>query len=337
MMSLCRKGFSVKKNKILTSAFVLLTASVFLAASANASASGGAATARSKLTIIAPAAPGGGWDGFARESQQALRVNAVVNTAQVINVPGAGGTIGLTQLTQMTGREDILMVTGTVMIGAVELAGTGATLNDTTLIARLADDYNVLVVPADSPYNTIDELVEGWAADPGAHAIAGGSLGSIDHLLSGLLGREIGIDPQDVNYIAYSGGGEVLTSLLSNTAAAGISGFTDFRDQIEAGTVRALGISAAEPVDSVDIPTFIENGLNVEMSNWRGYVAPAGISPEARADLVDIVTEMHTTPEWEDALVRNRWTNSFQTGAEFDAFVASESIRVANIIEELGL
>jgi putative tricarboxylic transport membrane protein len=336
-MSLCRKGFSVKKNKILTSAFVLLTASVLLAASANASASGGTATARSKLTIIAPAAPGGGWDGFARESQQALRVNAVVNTAQVINVPGAGGTIGLTQLTQMTGREDILMVTGTVMIGAIELAGTGATLDDTTLIARLADDYNVLVVPADSPYNTIDELVEGWAADPGGHAIAGGSLGSIDHLLSGLLGREIGIDPQDVNYIAYSGGGEVLTSLLSNTAAAGISGFTDFRDQIEAGTVRALGISAAEPIDSVDIPTFIESGLNVEMSNWRGYVAPAGISEEARDDLVDIVTEMHLTAEWDDALTRNRWTNSFQTGADFEAFVASESVRIANIIEELGL
>lgn len=325
------------KKAILTVAFAAVTAVFFVAATANASSSGGTATARSKLTLIAPAAPGGGWDGFARESQQAMRANGVVNTARVVNVPGAGGTIGLNQLGQMPGREDVLMITGAVMLGAIELADTETTLEDVTLIARVADDYNVLVVPAASPYQTIDDFVAGWAADPGGHAIAGGSLGGIDHLLSGLLAQEIGVDPQQVNYVAYSGGGEVLTSVLSNTAAAGISGYNEFSDQIEAGTVRALGTSAAEPVDGIDVPTFIESGLDVEMSNWRGYVAPAGISDETRDELVAIVTEMHATTEWEDAMTRNRWTDSFSTGAELEEFIAAETLRVAAIIEELGL
>lgn len=325
------------KKAILTVAFAAVTAVFFVAATANASSSGGTATARSKLTLIAPAAPGGGWDGFARESQQAMRVNGVVNTARVVNVPGAGGTIGLNQLGQMDGREDVLMITGAVMLGAIELADTQTTLDDVTLIARVADDYNVLVVPADSPYETIEDFAAGWAADPGGHAIAGGSLGGIDHLLSGLLAQEIGFDPQQVNYVAYSGGGEVLTSVLSNTAAAGISGYNEFSDQIEAGTIRALGTSAAEPVDGIDVPTFIESGLNVEMSNWRGYVAPAGISDDTREELVAIVTEMHATADWEDAMTRNRWSDSFSTGAELDEFVAEETVRVAAIIKELGL
>lgn len=325
------------KKAILTVAFAAVTAVFFVAATANASSSGGTATARSKLTLIAPAAPGGGWDGFARESQQAMRVNGVVNTARVVNVPGAGGTIGLNQLGQMDGREDVLMVTGAVMLGAIELADTQTTLDDVTLIARVADDYNVLVVPADSPYETIEEFAAGWAADPGGHAIAGGSLGGIDHLLSGLLAQEIGFDPQQVNYVAYSGGGEVLTSVLSNTAAAGISGYNEFSDQIEAGSIRALGTSAAEPVDGIDVPTFIESGLDVEMSNWRGYVAPAGISDETRQELVAIVTEMHATADWEDAMTRNRWSDSFSTGAELDEFIAEETVRVAAIIKELGL
>jgi putative tricarboxylic transport membrane protein len=325
------------RKAIFTVAFAAVTAVIFVAAAANASSAGDGATARSKLTLIAPAAPGGGWDGFARESQQAMRVNGVVNNARVVNVPGAGGTIGLNQLGQMSGREDVLLVTGAVMLGAIELSNTETTFDDVTLIARAADDYNVLVVPADSPYDTIEKFVAGWAADPGGHAIAGGSLGSIDHLLSGMLGREIGLDPKQVNYVAYSGGGEVLTSLLSNTAAAGISGYNDFSDQIEAGTVRALGTSAAEPIDGIEIPTFIEAGLNVEMSNWRGYLAPAGISDETRAELVDIVTEMHATEDWEDAMTRNRWSDSFSTGAEFEEFIAAEGIRVAAIIEELGL
>lgn len=325
------------KKKLLWPVYGLVVVLVAGFAVANAGSSGTGGTVRSKLTLMAPAAPGGGWDGFARESQQALRANGIVNNAQVVNVPGAGGTIGLSQLTQMTGREDILMATGAAMVGGIAVGRTSDTLDDTTLIARLADDYNVVVVPTDSPFETFDDFVEGWRESPGSTVLAGGSLGSIDHLLSGMLAIEAGIDPRAINYVAYAGGGEVLTSLLSNTATAGISSFNDFRDQIEGGNLRALAVSAAEPIEGTDIPTFRESGFDVEMSNWRGFVAPAGISEEARRELVDIVTELVATDEWATALSRNRWADTFQTGSDYSSFIDEQVAATDTLVKELGL
>nr|WP_181062900.1 tripartite tricarboxylate transporter substrate-binding protein [Pseudoclavibacter sp. RFBI5] len=324
-------------NKLLTSLFAIITVAVLGFAVVDASSAGAGASARSKLTIMAPAAPGGGWDAFAREAQQAMRANGIVNNAQVVNVPGAGGTIGLSQLLQMQSRDDLLMVTGGVMVGATVLSNTGESLADTVPIARLADDYNALVVPASSPYSTLEEFVEGMKADPGKHSIAGGSLGGIDHLLSGMLGKSIGVDPKDVNYVAYSGGGEVLSSLLSSTTAAGLSGYNEFRDQIEAGTLKALAISAPEPVDGIDIPTFKQEGVDVAMVNWRGVVAPPGIDDATRDELIDIVTELENSPEWAEALDRNNWTDSFQPGTDFEDFLVGETDQVTALVKELGL
>ncbi|MCC3291844.1 MULTISPECIES: tripartite tricarboxylate transporter substrate binding protein [unclassified Arthrobacter] len=325
------------KKSLRTGAFALVVAVVTLLAFFNAAASGGTATARSKLTLIAPAAPGGGWDGFAREAQQALRSNGVVNNPQVVNVPGAGGTIGLSQFVQTPGREDALLVTGGVMVGAIELADNPESMADVVPIARLADDYAALVVPADSEFQTLDDFLTAWKADPGANSIGGGSLGSIDHLLSGLLAQKIGMDPSTVNYVAYSGGGEALTSLLSHTTAVGMSGYNEVADQIESGTLRALAISSAERLDGVDVPTFVEQGVDVSMSNWRGVVAAPGISEEAKAEFISIVTEMRESDDWKDTLERNSWTDSFATGEEFEAFIEEEVSTAQSIVKELGL
>ncbi|MCC3279989.1 tripartite tricarboxylate transporter substrate binding protein [Arthrobacter sp. zg-Y40] len=325
------------KKTIRTGLFALVVAVVTVLAFVNAAASGGTATARSKLTLIAPAAPGGGWDGFAREAQQALRSNGVVNNPQVVNVPGAGGTIGLSQFVQTPGREDALLVTGGVMVGAIELADNPESMADVVPIARLADDYAVLVVPADSEIQTLADFLDAWKANPGANSIGGGSLGSIDHLLSGLLAQKSGIDPRDVNYVAYSGGGEALTSLLSHTTVAGMSGYNEVADQIEAGTLRALAISSEERLDGVDVPTFMEQGVDVSMSNWRGVVAAPGISDEAKAEFIAIITEMRDSEEWKDTLERNSWTDSFATGEEFEDFIEEEVSTAQSIVKELGL
>lgn len=303
----------------------------------NAASSGGVSTARNKLTLIAPAAPGGGWDGFAREAQQALRAQGIVNNPQVINIPGAGGTIGLSQFVQDPGREDALMVTGGVMVGAIELADNPESFDDVVPIARMADDYAALVVPADSPFQTLDDFLAAWKQDPGANSIGGGSLGSIDHLLSGLLAQEVGIDPSAVNYVAYSGGGEALNSLLSHTTAAGMSGYNEVKDQVEAGSLRALAISSPERLEGVDVPTFREQGVDVSMSNWRGVVAAPGITDEAKEEFIDIVTEWHATPEWQDALARNNWTDTFSTGEEFEEFIDGEVATAQQIVKDLGL
>lgn len=317
--------------------FFTITLLIATFAFMSAASSGGVSTARAKLTLIAPAAPGGGWDGFGREAQAVMRSAGIVTNPQVVNIPGAGGTIGLSQFVQEVGREDLLMVTGGVMVGAIELANNPESFDDVTPIARLADDYAVLVVPADSPFQTLDDFLTTWKDNPGANSIGGGSLGSIDHLLGGLLAQELGMNPRDVNYIAYSGGGEALNSLLAHTTAAGISGYNEVKDQIDAGNLRALAISSEERLPGSDVPTFVEQGVDVSMSNWRGFVAPPGISEEARQELLAIVEELHAQPEWQEAVNRNSWIDTYQTGEEFNQFIADEVATASNIVKELGL
>ncbi|QZY51146.1 Bug family tripartite tricarboxylate transporter substrate binding protein [Leucobacter tenebrionis] len=303
----------------------------------NAISTASQSTVRSSLTILAPAAPGGGWDGFSRTTQQALRSEGVVANVQVVNVPGAAGTIGLAQFVQMEGRNDILMATGGVMVGGISVSKPKESFDDVTLIARVADDYTALVVPASSDIETLEEFIEVWKADPTGTSFAGGSLGSIDHLVTGLLAREIGIDPVMANYIAYSGGGEALGAMLSGTTTAGMSGYNEVAGQIESGELRLLAISAPEPVEGIDATTFVEAGYDVTMTNWRGYVAPPGISDAERQELLDILTEMHDTEAWTEALERNSWTDSWLTGPEFEEFVRSEQEDADSIVKELGL
>jgi putative tricarboxylic transport membrane protein len=255
----------------------------------------------------------------------------------VVNIPGAGGTIGLSQFVQDPGRKDALMVTGGVMVGAIELADNPESFDDVVPIARMADDYAALVVPADSEFQTLEDFLAAWKQDPGANSIGGGSLGSIDHLLSGLLAQEVGIDPAAVNYVAYSGGGEALNSLLSHTTAAGMSGYNEVKDQVEAGSLRALAISSPERLDGVDVPTFREQGVDVSMSNWRGVVAAPGITAEDKEAFIDIVTEWHDSPEWQDALARNNWEDTFSTGEEFEDFIDGEVATARQIVKDLGL
>lgn len=303
----------------------------------DAARSASGSDARAKLTLIAPAAAGGGWDLVARESQQALRSDGIVNNAQVVNVPGAGGTIGLSQLDNLSGQPTTVMITGTVMLGGIAINNSETTLADTVPIAKLAEDFEVFVVPKDSPIQNLEDMIEAWRANPGGLPIGGGSLGGIDHIVAGQLAQEADIDPAAINYIAYSGGGEVLTSLLSNTVGVAVSGFNDFRDQIEAGNVRALAVAAPEPLEGFDVETFIEQGYNVDLVNWRGIVAPPGISDEDRQTLVDIVTEMVETEQWATAVERNRWKESVLTGDEFGEFLEVEQTRITGILEELGL
>ncbi|MEE2043016.1 tripartite tricarboxylate transporter substrate-binding protein [Nocardiopsis tropica] len=324
-------------QRILRVGGAVAAAVVIGAAAVNASSTGGdgGEAVRSRLTTIVPAAPGGGWDLVGREGQNALREGGIVANNQVVNVPGAGGTIGLAQAVRQEGRANTLMVTGTVMIGSIIVNNSSHDLRDVTPIARLADDYEVIVVPADSPYQDMGDLAEAWREDPGGTAVGGGSLGGTDHLLAGLVASEVDVDPRDVNYIAFSGGGEALTSLLSGSVDVGISGFNEFSDQIEAGNVRALG--AHERVEGIDVPTLAEQDIDAVLPNWRG-LGDAGRGHEAeRAELTEIVTEMHDTPEWAQTLERNRWDDTFQTGAEFEEFLALETERINTITEELGL
>ena len=305
--------------------------------SSSSSSEGGTESTLDRLSIIAPAAPGGGWDSTARAAQAVFEQEQLVGSAEVSNVAGAGGTIGLAKLAGMKGEGSTLMTMGLVMVGAIETNKSQATLDDVTPIARLTSEQEALVVPTSSPYKTMADFVEAWKKDPGKLAIAGGSAGGTDQILAGLLAQAAGIDPKKVNYIAFSGGGEALAAILGGKVAAGISGVSEFTDQVASGKMRALAVSGAERVEGFDAPTAQEAGLDVELENWRGFVAPAGISDADKKALTDAVQEMYESQAWKDQLDKNGWDDAYQPADEFTAYLAEEKTRVAGVLAELGL
>lgn len=287
---------------------------------------------------MAPASPGGGWDGTSRAMQSALQQAGIVNSVEVFNVPGAGGTIGLAQLaTAENGKDDILMMMGLVMVGAILSNDAPVTLAQTTPIARLTAEYEVIVVPASSPYQTLQDLVDAFVANPGAISWAGGSAGGTDHILVGLLAQAVGADPKAINYIAFSGGGEALASILGGQVTAGVSGYSEWAGQIESGDLRVLGISSAERQEGIDAPTMIEAGVDLELANWRGVVAPPGISADTTAALVETMDAMVQSDQWAEALERFGWTSAYMAGDEFAAYLQDEDARVTEILREIGL
>jgi putative tricarboxylic transport membrane protein len=310
------------------------------------------------LQIMAPAAPGGGWDTTAREIQTVLQTGVIDQNVEVFNVEGAGGTIGLAQLvSDNAGDPNTLMVMGLVMIGAIATNQAEVTLDNVTPIARLTGEYEVIVVPKDSKYQTMADLIADLQADPGSVSWAGGSAGGTDHILVGLIAKDQGVDPTQINYVPYSGGGEALAAILGGQVSAGVSGLGEWQDQIISGELRALAISgrlgggdatptadmaspAATPsMDPVlaAIPTLMDQGVNVELANWRGIVAPPEVSAEDAACIIDMVTAMHDSQAWKDALAKYGWQDLFMTGEEYGAFLTSERDRVIGILTDLGL
>lgn len=287
------------------------------------------------MTIVAPAAAGGGWDGVARELQQAQKANGLVNNVQVVNMPGAGGTIALGNVSVLEGQPNNMLVGGTGLLAATIQFDSAATLDDVTPLAVVVEEYDVIVVPADSPYETLDDLVQAWKDDPKALPWTGG--GSFDQLVVTDLALSAGIDPVDTTYISSDGGGEAIQALLNGTAKAAAGGYPDNIDQIEAGRLRALALVANEPIEGIDIPTAVEQGHDVTLTNWRSLSAPTGLDDDEREALTELVLDSVATPEWADAMVRYHWAERIITGDDLDAFLRDEEVRIRELYEEMGL
>ena len=290
------------------------------------------------LTLIAPASPGGGWDQTARVMQQVLRRSGISRSVQVVNVPGAGGTIGLAQLASShRGDSSQLMVMGLIMVGAVLTNQSPVKLDQVTPVARLLGEYEALVVPAASPYRTLSDLIKAWKADPGKLAIAGGSAGGTDHMLAGLLAKTVGMDATKINYVPHSGGGESIASLLGNHVSFGINGTGELISFIQANQLRALAISSEKRVPGLDIPTFVEQGVNLTLPNWRGVVAAPGISAAQRAALVALMDQMRQSAAWKEALQKNNWIDMYLTGPAFEQYLQQENAHATSVLKSIGL
>jgi putative tricarboxylic transport membrane protein len=289
-------------------------------------------------TIMAPANPGGGWDGTARAMQEVLQAEGIAPSVEVINVPGAGGTVGLAQFVADSGGDPTkLIVGGYVMVGAILTNASPVTLKDVTPIARLTGDTQAIVVPAASDIQTLADLVEKLKADPGSVSWAGGSAGGTDHITVGLLAKAAGVDPTKINYIAFSGGGEAMAAILGNQVTAGVSSVGEFAEQVKAGTMRLLAVSSAERLPGIDAPTIKEAGFDVVVENWRMVAAAPGLTPEQVAKISADIEKLNGSAGWTKMLADKGWTNTYLAGDAFAAQLDADIAATETVLRDIGL
>jgi putative tricarboxylic transport membrane protein len=291
-----------------------------------------------RLRMMIPNSPGGGYDLTGRAAAKSLEDNGVTGRFEISNVLGASGTVAMQRLHNESGADDLVMLMGLGVVGAVYTNRSDAVPTEMTPIARLVEEQEGILVPADSPFETVEDLVAAWKKDPASVVVGGGSTsGGPDHLFPMQLADEIGIDPKDVTYVPYDGGGPLTTALLGEKIDVGMSGLGEFEGQIEEGSLRVLAVSGDERLDEIEAPTLSESGIDLVFTNWRGVLAPPDISEAQRDYLVEIFTEMHETDDWRQALESNGWSDNFATGTEFEEFLHEQDTRVADTLKELGL
>lgn len=291
-----------------------------------------------RVEVIAPAAPGSGWDQTARAAQAALQTDKVARTITVNNVPGASGTVALAQVAPKKGQKDLLIMSGLAMMSGVVTNGTSVSLDDLTPLARLVGEHEAIVVPKDSPYKTIDDLFDAIKKDPKSVAIAGGSAGSADHLFIGLLAQHYGVKPSEVNYVPYSGGGEATTALLGGKVQAGIAGTGEFAAQITSGELHGLLVSSLENDGELKFAQAAgEIDPKLEFANWRSVMAPGGIDEKLRAQYLAALDKMHEGDAWKAELEKNGWIDNYIAGDEFSSWLKEENTRVTSVLKDLGL
>ena len=289
------------------------------------------------LKLIAPAAPGGGWDQTARAMQSAMVAAGAAKSVQVTNIPGAGGTVGLAQFVNAKGDGGQLMVNGFVMVGAILLNKSPVSLDQVTPIAKLTEETVVVVVPPDSPIKNAKDLAAAIKADVSKVTFAGGSAGSVDHILAAQIVKAAGADPAKVNYIPFSGGGESIAAILGGKVTAGISGYGEYEGQIKSGKMRAIGISSEKKMAGIDLPTLKEQGIDAVITNWRSVVAAPGISDADKKKLSEAVDKMVKSSAWKEVLKQKGWDDAYMPSDEFAKYLKQEQARVSDVMKAIGL
>ncbi len=295
-----------------------------------------AAHAQPALKMMIPANPGGGWDQTGRHLAAAMQSAKLVSSVQFENKGGAGGTIGLAQfINSSKGDPNAVMIGGMVMVGAIYLENAPVDLTKVTPVARLTGEYEMIVVPAKSPHKTMGDLVKTFKANPGGVSWGGGSAGGTDHILVGLIAKAAGVDPAKINYVPFKGGGEAIAAIVGGHVTAGVSGIGEFAEHVKGGRMRALAVSSASPIDNV--PTLKEQGLAVELTNWRGVFGAPAITAAQRDALIKIVRGATESATWKTTLEKLGWSPIFLSGEEYKKFIDEDTKRIGGIIDSLGI
>ena len=291
------------------------------------------------LRIMVPTAAGGGYDVTARTvAAIAQRSGVADGRIAVFNVDGDGGAVALRRLIAERGNGELVMMMGLGVVGATVTSPGSDHITEATPIARLIQESQAVLVPTRSPHRGIDELITTWRADPAGTAVGGGSApGGPDHLMSMRLAQAAGIDPAQVRYRPFDGGGDLLPPLLDGRIDVAVSSVVEYAAQISSGQLRVLAVSGPTRLSGVDAPTLTEAGFDVVFANWRGVLAPPGISTADRNRLVQLLQRLEQSPEWNAAVQRTGWTNAFLPADQFGAFLAEQDREVRTTLTRLGL
>ena len=309
-----------------------------MAALAAAGALPNLAFANANLKMMIPANPGGGWDTTGRALGKALQDAGVASSVTYENKGGAAGALGLAQFVNASkGDPNALMVMGAVMLGGIITGKPPVNLSQATPLARLTSEYNVFVVPAGSPIKSMKDVVEQLKKDPGSVKWGGGSRGATEHIAAAMIAREVGVDPARINYVPFRGGGEATAAILGGNVTVGGSGYSEFAQYIESGKMVPIAVTSATRLKGINVPTLKEQGINVEIGNWRGVYGAPGITPAQRKTLTDGIVKAMKSKAWAEAMEKNAWTPAVLVGTEFDEFVDREFASLRATMVKAGM
>lgn len=283
------------------------------------------AQAAESLRMMIPANPGGGWDTTGRALGTALQAAGVASSVTYENKGGAAGALGLAQFVNaQKGDPNALMVMGAVMLGGIITGKPPVSVTQATPIARLTSEYNVFVLPENSPFKTMKDVIAQLKKDPGSVKWGGGSRGSTEHIAAAMIATAVGADASKINYVPFRGGGEATAAILGGNVTVGGSGYSEFQQYIESGKMKPIGVTSSQRLKGINIPTLKEQGIDVEIGNWRGVYAAPGITAAQRQALTDMVVKATKSKAWTEALAKNSWTPALMTGPQFEDFVDRE-------------
>ena len=293
-------------------------------------------TARYRMVI--PATPGGGWDLTGRAFGAALVNSRQASEVIYENRGGAAGTIGLAQFAKAyRGDPHALMVMGSVMLGGIITGHPPVGLDQVRPLARLTNEFNVFVVPPDSPFKGMADVLRRFRSDPGSIKWGGGSRGSTEHIAVHMIAKAVGVPPHRINYVPFRGGGEAAAALIGGYLSVGGSGFSEFLPHIQNHRMRAVAVTSNTQLPGTDAPTLVELGVNVVIGNWRGLCAPAGLSDAAFAALSTAIQAAMASDDWRSAMQHHQWLPDPLVGNAFETFVADEFRTLREVLLTAGL
>ena len=296
---------------------------------------------RRPIEIVVPSAPGGGLDLVARTLQNVIQQEKLSSKpVTVVNRPGGGGTVSIAYINSHEGDGHYVTVQALPLITNRITGLSTMGIDDVTPLAVFVTEQVVFSVPGDSPIKSGADLIQMLKKDPSSVTMGvSSSPGGQSHDAAALVVKSVGQDPKKMKVVFFDSGGEAVTALMGGhvTAAATPAGVVLGPSQ--AGRVRLIAIPGGkrEGGQLANVPTWKEQGVNVDFTTWRVLVGPKNMTPAEIAWWDNVLQKATASPLWAAAVKRNLWTADYRNSSQTRAFLQDERSRLTPLLGELGL